>query len=279
MNKLNFAVGFVILFTLINAPANPVKCEKVFSSAHMELKDRQSMLEAFSKYPIQQMMLGDLLDAQEQGLRVSFEQGGDRPVVGRVSDVRLEDGKLVLKIEGQEYRPIHSIHVQVLGPHIELRNPKAILEAMISEIQKQNIERLLYAQEHGLRVSYAEGADRPVIGTVSNVRLENGKPVLKIEDQEYRPIHGINVQILGRHIKLRNPKSFLEAIKSESQIQNVERLLYAQEHGLRVSVTDHVEIRGRVSDVHILNGDLVYKIDGVEQMPFFDSEVKILEEN
>ncbi|MBY0359102.1 MAG: hypothetical protein K2W82_13955 [Candidatus Obscuribacterales bacterium] len=66
--------------------------------------------------------LETLLRAQDEGLRVSIEEGGvDGETVGVVSDVRIVNDELVFKIDGKDYKPFYGITITVLEKPVEIR--------------------------------------------------------------------------------------------------------------------------------------------------------------
>lgn len=138
-----------------------------------------------------------LLEAQEKGFRVSIEEGGILgETVGRVSDVRIENGELKFRVEGTDYAPFYGITVKFLGAHSDLRARKAMVAALPQQLE--TIDKLLSAQERGLNVGIREGGVMgETTGRVSDVRVENGVLKFKIEGEEYDAFYGISVRILN----------------------------------------------------------------------------------
>ncbi len=201
-----------------------------------------------------------LLTAQADGLRVSIEEDGQNNwTVGRISDVRLEDGEVVFKVEERDYKPVGNFTVEILGRRT-VRHLSAILQAM-----KQDglVKDLIKAQTEGLRVRVMQlGISTERVGRVSDVRIEqNGNFEFKIEGIDFGQFRPIAVDILGPHIELWDRKEVLE--NAGENRAAVELLYKAQDADIPVVVSGGGVCGtsvGLIKDIRIVNGMVVFDV-------------------
>ena len=214
-----------------------------------------------------------LKKAESEGYSVSITEGGVAgDTRGKISNIRIEDGNLKFDVDGHPYEPFYGIKIKPLATYSD---PQAIL-AHVDSYQKETVETLLKAQAEGHVVSIREGGvagDEK--GKITDVRLDDGKLYFKIDGRNYSPFHGIHIKTLSSDS---NADSILARVSPHQKV-TAEALLKAQKEGYSISITEGGVIgdrRGKVTDVELVEGKIVFKLDGERDVPFHSISIKPL---
>jgi mRNA-degrading endonuclease HigB of HigAB toxin-antitoxin module len=152
----------------------------------------------------------------------------------------------------------------------DIETTNDLLKNLSIASQRKAAEELLKAQNEGLRVSITEpGAAAATVGTISDIRVETGRLVFKVNGEDYRPFLGLSVEILGKCVDSMRPEEVLQSAPA-SRLEEAKELLQAQMNGQRVSITEAFSLRGRfgiISNVRIECGELVFNVDGQDYRP------------
>lgn len=224
-------------------------------------------------------VLSMLLLVQNESRPVFIRDTESALVVGKglVTELRLTPENVIFKIADKEYQTPSIDHLRFL----DIRLMSAVLD-LKSDLNKlkipfyldSSIESLLTAQDQGLRVSFVEfGMKRtPTVGRVTDIRLIDGVLTFKIEGKEYRPTNTLTVTMLGPHVEVYGRTEIMKLYMPGSVKADVaDALLTAQEQGYRVSAEEPFRVgnkSGVITDVRVINGELIFKIDGIDQSSF-----------
>lgn len=128
---------------------------------------------------------------------------------------------------------------------------------------------LLKAEQEGYQVAVEEGGLMgDTVGAVSDIRIVGGKLTFRINGNRYNPTFGISVRLLEKPIEIKDRAGVLQALEQNpSSRAAAESLFKALDDGYLVAIREGglmEETKGGVSDIQIINGRLVFKINGKE---------------